>query len=969
MSPSSSSSSPHPRARNVTVVLGPTNTGKTHLAVERMLGHETGMIGLPLRLLAREIYDKVVARCGAHVVALITGEEKIVPPEPRYYVCTVEAMPNDVEVDFLAIDEIQLASDLERGHIFTDRLLHRRGHNETMMLGAGTMRILIEQLLPGAHFISRGRFSRLSYAGQKKITRLPARSAIVCFSAERVYAVAELIRRQRGGAAVVMGALSPRTRNAQVELFQSGDVDFVVATDAIGMGLNMDVDHVAFASTRKFDGNMHRALRPAELAQVAGRAGRHMNDGTFGVTGDADPLEPDVVEQLEEHHFEPVRVLQWRNRRLDFSSLESLAQSLARSPSMPGLTKTVRADDSAALEILSHDPDVLREAASEEAVEMLWDICQIPDYRNITGGDHATLLGKVFGFLRSADGTIPTDWFAKQVSYADRADGDIDTLSNRIAHIRTWTYIANRSNWLADPVEWQQRTRLVEDKLSDALHERLTQRFIDRRTSVLMKRMREKERLMTAVSEDGDILVEDQLVGRLKGFQFVPDVSAEGEEGRTLRSASTKAVATEIAAQAKRFIEVPDKDLELLADGAVIWKDSRIARLAGGEHALKPRVQLIADEQLTGNDRVAVQERIERWVTAHVQAHLEPLLALERAEGIEGLARGLAFRLVEAFGVLSREQVADDVKSLDQAMRGTLRQHGVRFGAFSIYLPALLKPAATKLKLTLWALQNRTDDGSETSAPPDAPQQGLTSAKRDTSVPQGFYQLVGYRECGDRVVRIDMLERLSDMIRPLVFWKPEGEDAARPAGSIAGGGFTVTPDMMSLVGCSGEEFSAILRTLGFQAERRKIVTAAPAPETPAADDARSTGEAETPADAPQPPVEVTQPPVQAEHEGPTQNAQILPPDTEAFLDVWRPKKPKRQRPPPPRKSAAPGKRQGERQRDGNAPRNKPPRKKGRPKTDRPRTTKPPVTAPEDSPFAALSALKASMEEKQRSDPK
>ncbi len=1015
----------HPRARNVTVVLGPTNTGKTHLAVERMLGHETGMIGLPLRLLAREVFDKVVERAGGHAVALITGEEKIVPSEPRYFVCTVEAMPSDVKVDFLAIDEVQLAGDLERGHIFTDRLLHRRGQTETMVLGAGTMRTLIEQLLPGAHFVSRPRFSKLTYAGQKKITRLPPRSAIVCFSADQVYALAELIRRQRGGAAVVMGALSPRTRNAQVELYQSGDVDFLVATDAIGMGLNMEVDHVAFAATRKFDGNMYRGLTPAELAQIAGRAGRHMNDGTFGVTGEAEPFDANIIEQLEQHQFEPVRMLQWRNRQLDFSSLEALTESLGQAPAMPGLTRTVRGDDTAALEFLSRDPDVLREAATEEAVHTLWDVCQIPDYRNITGGDHATLLGKVFGFLRSEAGTIPTDWFAKQVSYADHSDGDIDTLSNRIAHIRTWTYLANKSGWLDDPAEWQQRTRAVEDKLSDALHERLAQRFVDRRTSVLMKRMREKEELMAAVSDKGDILVEGEFVGHLKGFHFVPDTDTDGAHGRTLRNASMKAVAAEISAKAKRFAQVPDPEMELTLQGAVRWQGATIARLSPGDHLLRPRVQLAADDQLTGVDRVAVQERLDRWVTSRIQAHLEPLLALETAGDIDGLARGLAFRLVEALGLLRREDVADDVKSLDQPTRATLRKYGVRFGAYSIYLPVLLKPAATRLKLTLWGLQRQAADGFDMDALPEPPQQGLTSAKADAAVPEGFYQVVGFRDCGERVVRIDMLERLSDLIRPLVFWKPGKPEEARPGGSVEGGGFTVTPDMMSLVGCSGDEFAAILRALGFRAERRKArAPESAAPATPSADpaadaatdlvaDATAEATSQDAAAEPQPEQEATPEPVapvdgeaSADAEMPVAEASADAPVAEAsaeapiaerapdFIEVWKPKPAhrreqggrnradthrgrKRGKPSGASTSggkSSGGKPSGDKQSEDGAPRDRtsrggPPHTQKRKHGGRRGAGKPSAPPPTDSPFAALSALKASLEEKQRTDPK
>ena len=475
------------RIRNVTAVLGPTNTGKTHLAIERMLGHDTGLIGLPLRLLAREVYDKVAARAGAANVALITGEEKIKPERPRYWVCTVEAMPRFADVDFLAIDEVQLAADPERGHVFTDRLLHVRGQQETLLLGAQTMRDAISDLIPGANFISRPRLSKLTYSGEKKITRLPPRTALVAFSASEVYAIAELIRRQRGGAAVVLGALSPRTRNAQVALYQSGDVDFLVATDAIGMGLNLDVDHVAFAGTRKYDGQVHRELTAGELGQIAGRAGRHMNDGTFGVTGAVEAFSSDLIDRLETHTFEPVKSLQWRNRDLDFASLDRLRDSLREAPREGRLTRARTADDMLALESVSHDREVAAFAVSRQAVSRLWDVCQVPDYRKISNQNHAELVATLYKFLMGPEERIPKDWFAQQVALADRTDGDIDTLANRIAHIRTWTFVSNRVDWLADHEHWQERTRAIEDSLSDALHEQLTQRFVDRRTSALMK--------------------------------------------------------------------------------------------------------------------------------------------------------------------------------------------------------------------------------------------------------------------------------------------------------------------------------------------------------------------------------------------------------------------------------------------------------------------------------------------------
>src|SRR5215470_7970842 len=513
------------RGAGVTAVLGPTNTGKTHLAIERMLGHSSGIIGLPLRLLAREVYNKVAERAGADAVALITGEEKIKPPNPRFWVSTVEAMPRDLDVAFLAIDEVQLGADLDRGHVFTDRMLNRRGREETLVLGAQTVRPMVERLLPGAHVLTRPRLSQLSFAGEKKLTRLPRRSAVVAFSAEEVYSIAELIRRQRGGAAVVMGALSPRTRNAQVDLYQNGDVEYLVATDAIGMGLNLDVDHVAFASDRKFDGYQFRRLNPAELAQIAGRAGRATRNGSFGTTGRCPPFETELAQALESHAFEPIKLLQWRNADLEFTSIGTLQASLADTPKEPGLTRAPIGEDILVLDHAARDDEIRVLATSRDAVERLWDVCQIPDYRKISPATHAELATAVYGFLMR-EGTIPTDWFARQVNDADHPEGDIDTLSNRIAHIRTWTFAANRPDWLADPEHWQGVTRAVEDKLPDALHEHLTERFVDRRTSVLMRRMRENTKLNTDIRKTGEVVVEGHVIGRLDGFTFTPDASS-----------------------------------------------------------------------------------------------------------------------------------------------------------------------------------------------------------------------------------------------------------------------------------------------------------------------------------------------------------------------------------------------------------------------------------------------------------
>ncbi len=813
---------PTTRIRNVTAVLGPTNTGKTHLAIERMLDHETGVIGLPLRLLAREVYDKIVARVGAGDVALVTGEEKIKPESPRYWVCTVEAMPQDLAVQFLAIDEIQLCADPERGHVFTERLLNARGDAETLMLGAQTMREAISELIPGANFISRPRLSKLTYAGQKKITRLPERSAIVAFSASNVYSIAELIRRQRGGAAVVLGALSPRTRNAQVALYQSGDVDFLVATDAVGMGLNLDVDHVAFSAVRKFDGYNHRDLTPAEMSQIAGRAGRHLSDGTFGVTGDVPPFDADLIERLETHAFEPVKTLQWRNNQLDFADVNALRDSLRELPKTNRLMRARMADDVQVLENLSADRSTMERASSRTAVAKLWDVCQIPDYRRISAQNHAELVGAVYAYLMSEAGRIDDDWFAKQVEFADRIDGDIDTLSNRLSHIRTWTFVANRPDWLKDPEHWQGRTREIEDNLSDALHECLTQRFVDKRTSALMKGLKDKGNLSAAISEDGQIMVEDHYVGRLAGFSFIPDTHADGLHGRASRHAAAQVLSRELSMRARRVAAAKNDAFSLSRSARVLWRDDEIAELSAGEDPLKPQVSLIADEHLQGADRDKVRARVETWLTDTIADRLKPLVDISRADDITGLAKGIAFRLSEALGVLRRQAAAGEIKSLDQTARAQLRKYGLRFGAFNLFFPALLKPAAADLLLTLWCLKFAKDNGLDPDHLPEPPRAGLTSAVVDQSIPEAFYRVYGFHRCGPRAVRIDILERLADQIRPLLSWKPSPAQPEPPRGATGYGAFTVTPEMMSILGCSADELGDVLRSLGFRSERKRV---------------------------------------------------------------------------------------------------------------------------------------------------
>ncbi|MER8371231.1 helicase-related protein [Mesorhizobium sp. M1406] len=801
--------------RDVTAVLGPTNTGKTHLAIERMVAHESGIIGLPLRLLAREVYARVCEKVGAHKVALITGEEKIQPAGAKYSVCTVEAMPRETDAAFVAIDEVQLAGDLERGHIFTDRILHLRGRQETLLLGAATMHGILQRLLRGVSVVTRPRLSHLAYAGPKKLTRLPRRTAIVAFSADEVYAIAELIRRQQGGAAVVLGALSPRTRNAQVALFQSGDVDYLIATDAIGMGLNLDLDHVAFAQNRKFDGYQYRNLTAAELGQIAGRAGRHLRDGTFGVTGQVDPLDEELVKKIEGHDFDPVKVLQWRTARFDFASLDALKRSIETNAPVEGLTRALPAVDAQALEYLSRDEDIRALASNAKRVALLWEACALPDYRRIAPAQHADLVASIYTDL-ARHGHVDENYMAEQVRRADTTEGDIDTLSHRIAQIRTWTFVSNRPGWLADQAHWQEKTREIEDRLSDALHERLTKRFVDRRTSVLMRRLRENTMPEAEISPTGTVLVEGHHVGELQGFRFTADQTAGGEDAKAVRTAAQKALAAEFEARAERFGASANGDIALGSDGTLRWIGAPIGTLVAGEDALKPRLVLLADEQLTGPARDKVAARAERFVNFQIESLLKPLVDLKNADQISGIGRGIAFQLVENFGLINRRDIAEEMKSLDQEGRAALRRLGVRFGAYHVFVPALIKPAPAGLVTLLWALKNDGKDKPGFGDVVHALASGRTSVVIDPAFDKTFYKLAGYRNLGRRAVRIDILERLADLIRPATNWKPGlGQ---RPDGAYDGQSFMVTPPMMSILGATADDMEEILKGLGYRAE-------------------------------------------------------------------------------------------------------------------------------------------------------
>ena len=785
-------------APKVTAVLGPTNTGKTHFAIERMLAHKSGMIGLPLRLLAREVYDRIVKLRGAGEVALITGEEKIVPKTPRFYVCTVEAVPLDIPVACLVIDEIQLCADPERGHVFTDRLLHARGQEETLLLGSDTMRGIIQKFIPKTWFISRPRFSDLAYTGSKKLTRLPRRSAVVGFSAEDVYGIAEVIRRQRGGAAVVLGALSPRTRNAQVELYQSGDVDFLVATDAIGMGLNMDVDHVAFAASAKFDGARLRALAPQEIGQIAGRAGRYMNDGTFGVTAECEPFEDELVQRVEGHRYDPVRVLQWRNAALDFRSIAALNDSLDAPPPERGLMRARPASDALALKILSQDDEVTALATARESVARLWDVCQLPDFRKLSTDEHVKLVKTVFLFLMQ-DGAIPDGWLGRQIARADVIEGDVATLSGRLAMIRTYTYAAHRAGWTRDGAHWQGATRAVEDRLSDALHVALTQRFIDRRTSVLMKHLRDDEFASLLLDEAGGVSIGGEAIGRLDGFRFVPDPRAVGIHGRTLRAAALKGLESEIAARSGALAAAEDKDITLSEHGKLWWDGANVARLVAGPTPLTPAIEMLADAHVKTD---ALQDRLERWMTARTQARLQPLLALRdaadartgAANALPGEARGIAHQLAESFAALDRATLPLPEKIGPQIR--ALKSFGVWFGRRTVYLPKLLRPDAAALLTLLWGVWTKKE------YPPAPPAPGLTSFAVDQGADAAALHAGGFKPVGGRAIRFDMLERLEDEL-----------EKALSSGSDAD---TLLTRIVSLLGSGKDEARAVLTALSWK---------------------------------------------------------------------------------------------------------------------------------------------------------
>ncbi len=777
-------------APRVKAVLGPTNTGKTHLAIERMLAHASGIIGFPLRLLARENYDRMVAQKGVRNVALITGEEKIVPPGARWFSCTVEAMPLDRLTEFVAVDEIQLCADPDRGHVFTDRLLHARGLVETMFLGAETIRPLLHMLVPTAIIESRPRLSQLHHAGAAKLSKLPPRSAVVAFSAGEVYAIAELIRRRRGGCAVVMGRLSPRTRNAQVALYQDKEVDFLVATDAIGMGLNMDVDHVAFAGLGKFDGHRPRRLTASEVAQIAGRAGRGMRDGTFGTTAQCPKLPDEIVHAVENHAFDALTQLCWRNSDLDFSHVDDLLDSLTQPPPAPGLIRGNDASDLETIAALAREPEIRDLARGRSRVRLLWEACQIPDFRKLADETHTRLCARVFGHI-VRDGGLPTDWLAGQIAALARPEGDIDTLMQRLAGVRVWSYIAARGDWVRDATHWQGKAREVEDLLSDALHERLTSRFVDRRAAHLMRRLEagEGEALLSAVTRRGDVVVEGHAVGRVGGFSFFPDPLAEGEERKLVLRAARRALREEMPRRVTRLEAAEDAAFTWDDDQRVSWDGVAVARVRRGPSTLRPMVDVLGSEFLDGAQRERVRQRVQLFVDAMVEGELSPLFqAAERARNDPAL-RGALHRLTETLGVVPGATEA----TIAPVLRAPFKALGVRAGRFALFLPSLLKPRALTMRARLWALQHSVRQ-------PALPAPGLVSIAPPPDWPAGFAEAIGWIVAGPVLIRLDIAERVSAELA----WSARRGPAALPAGLPSR--FSVRPDLLPVV----------LRRLGFR---------------------------------------------------------------------------------------------------------------------------------------------------------
>ena len=785
----------------ITAVLGPTNTGKTYLAIETMLSFESGMIGFPLRLLAREIYDKIIKKIDLTKVALITGEEKIIPSNAKYYLCTVESMPIDKNLEFVAIDEIQMCSDFERGHIFTDRLLNLRGEKLTMLLGSSTMKKIISNLNADIEFINKERLSKLTYVGHKKISRIDRKSAIIAFSTEEVYAIAELIRRQKGGAAIVMGSLSPKTRNAQVALYQSGDVDFLVATDAIGMGINMDLDHVFFSNLKKFDGKKLRRLNSSEIGQIAGRAGRYLNDGSFGITGDCSEINSEEVESLETHKFEEIRTIFWRNPNLNFNNANSLLISLDEKPNEEWLRRIHECEDEKVLKHFLKDLDKYKIKNNSKELVLLWECCQIPDFVKKTYGHHLEVVSKVFEFLTSSKGQITNRYMKEQLSYLDKLDGNVDSISNRIANVRTWSYVSNKVNWVENQDYWVERTKSLEDKLSDRLHEELTKSFIYKRASILARGLKQDALFNTKIIDNRKVVIDDQFIGELKGLKLDLDlkVGALDTDIKSLKKAARQSISPELQNRIKKII---NNDLiELKEDFKIYWGEFPIAKLLPGKDYLKPEFNLIIDDMIDTSEQKKLQVFLEKWINKKVNLILKSLIDLKNYKDNKSNIRALAYQLYENNGVIKREDVIDYTKALDQKERKILRDIGVKFGRYHIYLHKLLKPEAVSLRLILWKnFHQKYFDFKP-------PTFGLNFLESKKSLNKNFMLICGFEKFDNFFVRIDILERLFIQII---------NSNAEEKNEIM-----LAPEMLNLLGCSEDNFVKLIKTMNYKSYQKE----------------------------------------------------------------------------------------------------------------------------------------------------
>ena len=778
----------------ITAVLGPTNTGKTHLAIETMLSFETGMIGFPLRLLAREIYDKVTKKIDVNKVALITGEEKIIPSNAKYFLCTVESMPIDKQLDFVAVDEIQMCADHERGHIFTDRLLNLRGNKLTMLMGSNTIRKIISKLGEDVEFINRDRLSKLSYAGHKKISRINRKTAIIAFSTEEVYAIAELIRRQKGGAAIVMGSLSPKTRNAQVELYQSGDVDFLVATDAIGMGINMDLDNVYFSNLKKFDGRKLRRLNLSEIGQIAGRAGRYLNDGNFGITGECKEINAEEVELLESHKFEEIRSLFWRNSNLNFDNPYSLIKTLDEKPNEDWLRKIYEREDEKALKFFLRDENLKDIEFNKEKLSILWECCQIPDFVKKTFGNHYEVIANVFKYLNSKKGKITDEYMRLQLMKLDKLEGNVDSLSNRIANVRTWSYVSNKNNWVENQNYWIEKTKLLEDKLSDRLHEELTKTFIDKRASVLARGLKQDMEFDTKILENNDVIIDGQFIGKINGLKLELDLKKGALETdiKSLKKAARQGVAPELE---KRIGIIIDTGLvELQNDSKIYWNKAIIGRLTPGKDYLNPNFELIVDDILEQNQKIRLTKFLEKWLKNKIETTLKSLIDLKDLKEKNSSIKALAYQLYENNGVLKRDQVTEYLKNLAQNERKILRELGVKFGRYHVFLHRLIKPEAVSLRTLLWKNYHQKYFDLQ------PPTFGLNFIDNKNQKNKNFMLLCGFEKFESFFVRIDILERL---FMQIINSKSDKE-------------IKMIPEMLNLLGCNKDNFKKLLLNMGYR---------------------------------------------------------------------------------------------------------------------------------------------------------